>query len=175
MDPSSFRERANADSVKKTIENFEYRECQNDDQIRSTYNVMKQLRPHLKDENEYIQTVKRLMQQEKYHLVGLYNKNDPNQCVGVAGYQPQERLFCGKFIYLADLAVDAHWHRCGLGSMLLRYVQQEADQIQAKGVILESGTQRKEAHQFYEASGYTVRSLSFRRFPSESQAAVDVG
>src|SRR3989338_2232145 len=145
------------------VDPFIIKECITVEDIRFTFEVMKQLRTHFINSEQYVDTVQRLMKNEKYKLVALYYES---KCVGVAGYQMQERLSVGHILYLADLVIDEAWRRHGIGKKLLDYLEEKARSQQAARVILESAVTRELAHKFYKALGYTADSLSFRRNPN---------
>lgn len=148
------------------FDSFTLKECCTTEEIRSTYEVIQQLRPHFTDPEQYVQTVRRLMENEKYKLIALHHDG---KCVGVAGYQIQERLSFGRILYLADLVTDQALRRNGVGKKLMNYIEAEAKSLAATRVILESGVTRKLAHEFYKALGYTSDSLSFRRNPYDER------
>jgi GNAT superfamily N-acetyltransferase len=137
------------------------RECKTQKDIESTYSIMKQLRPQLTPEN-YYSDVSSLITEEKYRLFAAYD--DENHCLGVVGFQQQNRLSLGKIIYIADLVIDEKYRSQGVGARLLEFVKQEAGRLNVDAIVLDSGLQRKQAHEFYMKQGYKAESYSFRRF-----------
>lgn len=47
--------------------------------------------------------------------------------------------------------------------MLLAWLEQEAARRGAKGLELESGTQRTQAHKFYFREGFVINAFSFKQ------------
>src|SRR5947209_2916993 len=74
------------------------RKMVSDNDIRTTYPVMHQLRTHV-GEQEYVERVKR-QQGSGYILAAL---EDEGQVRCVAGYRLSECLSWGKFLYVDDL------------------------------------------------------------------------
>ncbi len=146
-------------------EQFILKDCTTEKDIKSTYEVMYQLRPEYTDPNLYVKFVQHLMLNENYKLTALYTLDSGENCVGVIGYQIKERLYPGKFMYIADIVVDSKMRNKGLGSILINYVEKQALEIPGvKAVILESAINRKQTHKFYQKRGYEIKSFSFRLF-----------
>lgn len=141
--------------------NISIRECITKEDVESTYLIMHQLRPHLVSENYYSQ-IFTLRSEEKYRLFGAFNGD--NQCVGVMGFQLQNRLSLGKILYLADLVTDEACRSRGIGTRLLNLIKLEAANQNVEAIVLESGLQREKAHEFYQRHGYKSECYSFRLF-----------
>lgn len=125
---------------------------ENEDQIRSCYPVMRQLRPHLDDEQEFIAQVKRQIE-AGYHMA--YIKDD-GQIKALAGFRFLEFLAWGKVIYIDDLISDSATRRNGYGSKILKWVIQEAKKAKCDQVHLDSGPQRHDAHRLYLNHGFKI-------------------
>jgi len=52
--------------------NFVIKDCLSTDAILTTFEVMRQLRPQFFDQKIYVDTIQRLMKEEKYQLIALY-------------------------------------------------------------------------------------------------------
>lgn len=120
--------------------------------IRSCYQVMHQLRPHLLSEEAFIDQVQRQIQ-EGYHLAYI---QDNGQVKSLAGFRFLEFLARGKVVYIDDLISDAGIRRNGYGSTLLKWVINEAKMAKCDQVLLDSGPQRHEAHRLYLNHGFTI-------------------
>lgn len=66
---------------------------------------------------------------------------------------------------IMGIAVDSRYKRRGVGSMLLKAVEDWAARSGAQAVRLTSGEERAEAHEFYKACGYCCgkKQLNFRK------------
>jgi predicted GNAT family N-acyltransferase len=127
-----------------------------EEEIRSCYNVMHQLRPHLLEE-EFVLQVQRQMQQG-YHLAYL---QDSNQIKAVTGYRYLEFLAWGKVLYIDDLVSDTMTRKNGYGSTLLTWVINEAKKAHYDQVHLDSGPQRHDAHRLYLNHGFKITGHHF--------------
>jgi GNAT superfamily N-acetyltransferase len=129
-----------------------------DEQILATRAVMRELRPHV-PENEYLATVRRMMQTDGYHLAAVIEKDAVR---AVAGYRFMEMLYCGKIMYVDDLNTDEHFRSRGYGKALLDWLKHEASARGCVQLHLDSGVQREHAHRFYFREGLTISSYHFR-------------
>lgn len=120
-----------------------------DEEILATYDVMRQLRPHLTRE-EYASAVRRLMASEGYRLAALVEDG----CVrAVAGYRFMEMLYCGRFLYLDDFVTDERVRSRGYGRQLLDWLKAAARSNGCRELHLDSRLHREAAHRFYEREG----------------------
>jgi GNAT superfamily N-acetyltransferase len=94
-----------------------------DDQIQATRDVMLQLRPSVPPD-EYLPTLRRMMQVDGYHLVALCEAGTVR---AVAGYRFMEMLYCGKIMYVDDLNTDERHRTLGYGKALMDWLKVEAE------------------------------------------------
>lgn len=127
-----------------------------DEEILNCFNVMFELRPHLK-RNDFLATV-RIMEKEGYKL--LYLKNDTS-VVAVAGYRFSRNLFMGKHLYVDDLVSLESQRSKGYGEKLITWLRKLAIKEDCSYLHLDSGTQRGRAHKFYFEQGFTIASYHF--------------
>jgi GNAT superfamily N-acetyltransferase len=133
-------------------------ECQNASSIQATFAVMRQLRPHL-DADTYADTVLRLQAAHGFRLLSAVASS--GQCVGVAGFTVETRLYAGKMLYVADLVVDEAARSGGVGKALLAALKAEAARLECACIELDSGTHRAAAHKFYFREGFHIASFNF--------------
>lgn len=126
------------------------------EQIQSCYNVMRQLRPHL-EEKQFVEQVQRQLTQG-YHLAYLEVDGAVRAC---AGFRILEFLAWGKVLYIDDLVTDSSIRKNGLGSVLLKWVLEQAKAEQCDQVHLDSGPQRHDAHRLYLNHGFTIIGYHF--------------
>ena len=127
-----------------------------DQAINNCRSVMRQLRPHIA-EGDFLSRIKAQLQQG-YHLAYV-ETND--QVVACAGYRYGNNLAWGKFLYVDDLVTDAQQRSSGNGRLLLDWLQQQARDNDCNQFHLDSGTQRKDAHRFYEREGMTLAAYHY--------------
>ena len=128
-----------------------------DDEVRSCFCVMQQLRTNLVEE-EFLQRV-RLQASSGYELALL--ESEGHVCA-VAGFRLIENLFTGRVLYVDDLVTDKAYRSRGHGRTLLDWLVTRARGTGCKTLELDSGVQRAEAHRFYLGSGMVISSHHFR-------------
>jgi len=127
-----------------------------DAEIAACYPVMRELRPHIAED----QFVSRVRSQEKcgYRLAFVQG---PDCVVAVAGFRVGENLAWGRFLYVDDLVTLPAQRSKGYGAVLLSWLKERAATEGCLQLHLDSGIQRKDAHRFYEREGMAMTSLHF--------------
>lgn len=120
------------------------RVAETDHDINRTFNVMKQLRPHL-EEATYGERV-RQQQAHGYRLIFI---EEEGAVRAVSGYRISFSLAWGKFLYVDDLITDEANRSQGYARQLLDYIEEEASREQCAALHLDSGVQRHDAHRLY--------------------------
>ena len=126
-------------------------------EIDASFDVMKQLRPHLERE-AYARTVQRLMQ-DGYRLVAVVVSG---RVEAVAGYRFGEGLAWDTYLYVDDLVTDEGARSKGHGKVLLDWLKREAATHGCRDLHLDSGVQRFDAHRFYLRERMDITSHHFR-------------
>ena len=127
-----------------------------DAEITACYPVMRELRPHIA-ENEFLFRVR--SQESAGYCLALVE--EPDGIVTVAGYRVDENLAWGRFLYVDDLVTLPVHRSKGYGARLLSWLKERAEKEGCQQIHLDSGSQRKEAHRFYEREGMTMASFHF--------------
>lgn len=127
-----------------------------DVEIAACYPVMRELRPHV-TEDQFLARV-RSQESAGYKLVYVQASVD---VVAVAGFRVSENLAWGLFLYVDDLVTLGEHRSKGYGTQLLSWLKERAAQEGCNQMHLDSGIQRKDAHRFYEREGMTLASLHF--------------
>lgn len=81
--------------------------------------------------------------------------------VGVAVYRIYENTFAGMQMYVDDLVTTQNRRSTGVGQLLLHELQACARRHHCTELTLDSGTQRKRAHQFYLREKMEIDSFHF--------------
>jgi len=124
--------------------------AKNDEQIRSCYAVMAELRPHL-GPDEFLAQVKRQQEIAGYELgyaVAGTGEAAP-RVKAVAGFRLSESLAWGKFMYVDDLVSASGARSQGYGGALFDWLLAYARKHECDQFHLDSGVQRFAAHRFY--------------------------
>lgn len=127
-----------------------------DHDIDACFEVIQQLRPHLKRE-DFVIKVRRMMAQ-RYQLARI---RVTTKVVCVAGFRIHENLFHGKLLYVDDLVTANDFQSQGYGKQLLQWLAQYARANECQHLELDSGVQRFRAHRFYLREGMMISSHHF--------------
>ena len=134
------------------------KEATTDAEVSATFPVMRQLRPHLREE-EYLEVVRRL-QRSGYRLT-FAAKDGEVRCV--AGFRVIEFLAYGKFLYVDDLVTAENTRSEGHGKRMLDWLVGVAREESCGSLQLGSGVRRHGAHRFYFQEGMKISSYHFSR------------
>jgi len=136
--------------------NMVIRQAETDEDIQNCFDVISQLRPHLKVD-EFVSVV-RTQIQDGYRLACVLENNE---VVAVAGFRINRSLSWGKYLYVDDLITAEDKRSRGFGKALLRWLKDEANNQGCGQLHLDSGVQRKDAHRFYEREGLALPAYHF--------------
>lgn len=97
----------------------------------------------------------KIISSSDYILVGA--KNEDGDLLGsVMGITCIDTVGeCRPFMVLENLVVSSKCRRLGIGKLLVEYIEKQAREKNCYFIMLMSLIKRKEAHQFYEALGYS--------------------
>ena len=125
--------------------------------LRASFDLMRVLRPHLRDPAAYSTQLLRQVAQG-YRLLGAWQGLT---LVGLAGYREMENLIYSRFIYVDDLVVSPDLQRSGLGAKLLNGVRDEAVRRQCNQLVLDTGLHMALAQRFYFRQGLLAHGMHF--------------
>lgn len=125
--------------------------------VAACFPVMRQLRPHLASEQEFIARWRR-QAAVGYRLVALRREGRP---VALAGYRVQENLVHGVHFYVDDLVTDENVRGSGYGHLLMDHLKSEARRLGCARLILDTPLTNMLGHRFYFRHGLLARALRF--------------
>lgn len=134
----------------------EIRAVRDDAALRALWPLVRELRPHL-DETRFAEQALRQFTQG-YQATALYEDGVPR---GYAGWRVQEFLVHGHHLYVDDLVTDAAIRSRGHGKTLLDWLKAEGRRQGCLRLMLDSGTQRRDAHAFYLREGLRIEAFHF--------------
>ena len=140
--------------------------ARNDEEIASCYPVMRELRPHIA-ESDFVPRV-RQQQGSGYQLAYVTRAGRP---VAAAGFRLGQTLAWGRFLYVDDLVTLPSERSQGHGAVLLRWLEERAQEAGCDELHLDSGVQREDAHRFYRRQGLEVSSYHFGRKLTPAEAS----
>jgi GNAT superfamily N-acetyltransferase len=127
-----------------------------DEAIAACYDVMAELRPHV-SRADFLPAV-RAMRADGLRLACI---REEGRVVAVAGFRISTNLFCGKHLYVDDLVTAETERSKGHGRTLLAWLRALAVENDCDVFHLDSGVQRKRAHEFYLREGLDISSYHF--------------
>ena len=135
----------------------EFRFVDQDDEVLACYPLIRQLRPHLDSEQEFLL---RWQQQsaQGYRLIALWHGTQP---VGLAGFRVQDNLVHGRFAYVDDLVIDVTCRSRGYGKMVMERLKAEAKLLGCAKLLLDAAMSNTLGHRFYFRQGLLVTALRF--------------
>lgn len=110
-------------------------------------------------------TFEKIKDDECYYLLGA--RTNDNLLVGTVMAVVCHDLVknCRPFLIMENFIVDSEWHRKGIGSMMIRRVEDIAREHNCIFVQFCSSSYRTGAHAFYHESGYNPEEVKgFRKF-----------
>lgn len=131
--------------------------AETNDEIRSCYAVMKELRPHLAD-GDFLAQVKRQMDSYGFRLV--YCEHD-GEVVAVGGFRIAEWLAGGRYLEIEDLVAKDGVRSRGFGGALFDWCVARARETGCRQLRLVSHVARFGAHRFYLRKGMDIEAHYF--------------
>ena len=113
--------------------------------IGRCYPVMRELRPHLTGEEEFVSRIEQ-QQAQGYRLAALETAGEIR---ALAGYRVYEKLSAGRLLYVDDLVTRARDQSKGYGGQLFDWLVDLAAGMGCAQLQLDSGVRRHGAHRFY--------------------------
>ena len=126
-------------------------------EIRKCFPVMAELRPHFTVENEFLEQVKRQIENDKFQLIFL----DDNGVKAVGGIRIGEWLGCGKYLEIEDLVATENERSKGYGGELFDWIVDYAKRENCNQIKLVSHVKRFAAHKFYLNKGMIIEAHYF--------------
>jgi GNAT superfamily N-acetyltransferase len=127
--------------------------------LRACLPLMRELRPHLKNEADFVERVSR-MRADGYRLLAAM---DHGQAVALAGYRVQENLIYGRFLYVDDLVVADGRRGEGWGARSLKPRAAAARAHGCARLVLDTGLGNALAQRFYFRAGLLTSAIRFSK------------
>ncbi|MHB8885939.1 MAG: GNAT family N-acetyltransferase [Methylovirgula sp.] len=121
------------------------------------YELMRQLRPHLSSEREFIERWKR-QSASGYRLLALWDDGRP---VALAGFRVQDNLVHGRHFYVDDLVTEESARGSGYGSLMMSRLKHEGRALGCGKLVLDTALANTLGHRFYYRQGLLAAALRF--------------
>lgn len=126
-----------------------------DDDIVSSFEVIRELRTHLTDATAFRDQVRRQMD-DGYNLAVL---RVGGEVAGCGGFRVHETLSRGRYMYVEDLVTSSKHRSLGLGDKLFDWLTGEARERGCAQLEIISGVQRGDAHRFYHRKRMSIKAF----------------
>ena len=126
-------------------------------EVLACYGLMRQLRPHLTSEHEFLMRWQRQVK-AGYRLLALWQEAKP---VALAGFRTQENLVHGVHFYVDDLVTDEQSRSSGYGQILMERLKAEGRALGCAKLVLDTPVTNTLGHRFYYRQGLLATSLRF--------------
>jgi len=126
-------------------------------EVAACWELMRQLRPHLACELEFIARWRR-QAAAGYRLLALWREAKP---VALAGFRVQDNLMHGPHFYVEDLVTDEASRSRGLGRVLMERLKAEAQALGCVKLVLDTPLINALGHRFYYRHGLLATALRF--------------
>lgn len=127
-------------------------------ELQTAYEVVKELRSELSydDFEDLIYD----MRHQEYKMYGLF---DGETLITFAGVSVQVNLSWKRHLFIYDLVTRASHRSKGYSKEMLIYLRDIARMFQCERLVLTSGSQREDAHRFYEREGFKRPGVVFMK------------
>lgn len=129
------------------------------DELRACFPVMRELRPHLRDEADFLARIER-QRAEGYRLMAVWCNGLP---VALSGYRLQENLVYGRFLYVDDLIAAGHSRGHRWGARLLDEMESIARSQDCARLVLDTALSNALAQRFYFRQGMLTGAMRFAK------------
>lgn len=132
------------------------------DETRLAYAAMRELRPHVGSEAEFVARVNDVLRPGGYRLIASFDAGD-GDAAAAAGFRIADMLAWGHYLYVDDLVTREASRRSGHATGLLDWLRAEADRNGCNSFQLDSGVHRHDAHRLYLSWGLSITGHHFGR------------
>jgi GNAT superfamily N-acetyltransferase len=125
--------------------------------IQACLPVLRELRPHIGGQGDFVSQVRRL-QQRGYRLAAVWCGD---RIVACAGCSIVENLIRGRYLHIDELMTARSFRSKGVGQRLLQALIEEAHSHDCQALLLECGLPNRRAHSFYFREGLHISAFRF--------------
>lgn len=93
-----------------------------------------------------------------YQMIGVF---DGEHCVGLSGIWIGTKLYSGKYLEIDNFVTHPDYRSKGIGQLLVRHIEQMAQQHHCQCIMLDAYTSNTAAHKFYLREGFVIKGFHF--------------
>ncbi|MCU0748258.1 MAG: GNAT family N-acetyltransferase [Akkermansiaceae bacterium] len=99
-----------------------------------------------------------LAEHPHYHLIGAFAGP---KLVGVCGAWVATKIWCGRYLEIDNLVVDPECRSGGVGTQLIRHLENIAQEKECTLLVLDSYTNNHPSHRLYHRLGFEIWGFHF--------------
>lgn len=124
-----------------------------------TYKLVSQ---HYKkiDYSSFETTIDEMIMRNDYKMIAIMQDNE---ILAVAGYWVSRMFYCGRYLQIHNLIVDENYRSQGLGTKIIRYLEEKARSLNCQKIVLDSHTENKKSHCLYYNENFYIRGFHFMK------------
>lgn len=105
---------------------------------------------------ERLETI--LAEHPHYQIIGAFSGG---RLVGVCGAWVATKIWCGKYLEIDNLVVDSELRSGGVGTQLIRHLEQLGRAQDCRVLVLDSYTANHPSHRLYHRLGFEIWGFHF--------------
>ncbi len=126
------------------------------DEMMSNYHLVVQLTPSL-NRDLYYQYLQNMVPHNYFQIVASIQE----EIVGISGFWIATKLYCGKYLEIDNFIVDEQHRSKGIGHLLIKKLEEIAQQNQCDVLMLDAYLHNTQAHKFYEQHQFSAKGYHF--------------
>jgi len=134
------------------------RELKSKDEFESLWPLVKQVNPKV-TKKLFIQHINEMLE-HRYRCIAAYRDG---KMVGACGIWSGARFWCGKYMEVDNIVVNANERSSGMGKLMMDWVEKEARRLKCSIVMADSYTYNHASHRFYFREGYVIKGFCFAK------------
>jgi GNAT superfamily N-acetyltransferase len=148
-----------SDKSKKIKENLKIRFL-DPSEVVNYHRIIKEMLYFIKTKKRLKRIINDMVDHQKSYFVGMDLDDKP---VGFAEFNISWQMWDEKICYVNHLVIDRDVRGYGLGTKMLQFIIEFAEEKGCGGIELRSDLHRKNAHTFYYKQGFSIDCFNFRK------------
>jgi GNAT superfamily N-acetyltransferase len=133
------------------------KELTSEAEILANYPLLEQLYPGEVSYDDYARILPEFLARG-YRQVGLFKDG---HCIGFIGFHSAIHFTCNHYLYINDLVIDAQHRAQSHATKLLNWIEEEAQRLGYKTLLLDCYLERKGPQALYHRQGYSILAFHF--------------
>lgn len=133
-------------------------------EIAATYPLIRQKWSE-RTESEFHDEIQE-MQKTGTRFAALYaddKESGKEEMIGVASFWIAYRLYCGRFIQVANFIIDKDWHGKGAAKTFLNWFEDKGKFEDCQHFLLDAVTENYASHKLFIREGFVIKGYHFNK------------